>query len=290
MFASLVVYGLVNSVTLALTALGFSLTYGISRVANFAYGALYVLAGFSAWVFLNRFHLNYYFAALLAIVLTSLVGAAIYRLALIRVRGMPLLEIIVTFALGTAALEALRYLGFLGSNYSLPPIVRGSVEIVGVPVDAQRIALVIAGAALVFALWFFTHHTRIGLAFRAIAQDDQAAMMLGIDSDVMATLSVALGAALAGLAAIVVLPLGYLGTESGANILISAIAVCILGGLESTAGVIVASLLIGYAQILTVAYGGPHYQMIVALLAILITLILKPSGLFGKQKELEERV
>jgi branched-chain amino acid transport system permease protein len=290
MLPSLCVYGLINSVTLALTALGFSLTYGISRVANFAHGALYVLAGFAAWFFLNRLHLNYYVAALLGIALIGLVGAAIYRFALIRVRGMPLLEIIVTFALGTAALESLRYFGFLGSSYSLPPLFRGSVNLLGVPVDTQRIALVVIGGALLFILWLFTHHTRIGLAFRAIAQDEQAAMMLGIDSDVMATLSLALGAALVGLAAVVVLPLGYIATESGSNILVSAIAVCILGGLESTAGVIVASLLIGYAQILTVAYLGPHYQMIVALLAILITLILKPSGLFGKQKELEERV
>lgn len=290
MLPSLLVYGLVNSVTLALTALGFSLTYGISRLANFAHGAFYVLAGFSAWFFLNRFHLNYYPAVILAIVFISLVGAALYRFALIRVRGMPLLEIIVTFALGTAALETLRYFGFLGSNYSLPPLFRGSIDLLGVPVDAQRIALVIIGGALAFILWLFTHRTRIGLAFRAMAQDEQAAMMLGIDSDVMATLSLALGAALVGLAAVVVLPLSFIATESGANILISAIAVCILGGLESTAGVIAASLLIGYVQILTVAYFGPHYQMIVALLAILVTLILKPSGLFGKQKELEERV
>ena len=176
MLPSLLVYGLINSVTLALTALGFSLTYGISRVANFAHGALYVLAGFSAWFFLNRFHLNYYLAALLAVVLISLTGAAIYRFALIRVRGMPLLEIIVTFALGTAALEALRYFGFLGSHYSLPPLFRGSVNLYGVPVDAQRIALVVIGGLLVFTLWLFTHHTRIGLAFRAIAQDEQAAI------------------------------------------------------------------------------------------------------------------
>jgi branched-chain amino acid transport system permease protein len=290
MLPSLLVYGLINSVTLALTALGFSLTYGISRVANFAHGALYVLAGFAAWFFLNRLQLNYYLAVFLAIVFIALAGAAIYRLALIRVRGMPLLEIIVTFALGTAALEALRYFGFLGSNYSLPPLFRGSVDLFNVPVDAQRLSIVAIGGALVLLLWLFTHHTRIGLAFRAMAQDEQAAMMLGIDSDTMATLSLALGAALVGLAAVVVLPLGFLGTESGANILVSAIAVCILGGLESTAGVIVASLLIGYAQILTVAYLGPHYQMIVALFAILMTLILKPSGLFGKHKELEERV
>ncbi len=290
MLPSLLVYGLINSVTLAITALGFSLTYGISRVANFAHGALYVLAGFSAWFFLNRLQLNYYLAAALAILLTSLIGAAIYRLALIRVRGMPLLEIIVTFALGTAALETLRYFGFLGSHYSLPPMIRGSVNLLGVPVDHQRVALVVVGASLVFFLWLFTHHTRIGLAFRAMAQDEQAAMMLGIDSDFMATLSLAFGSALVALAAVVVLPLSFIATESGSNILVSAIAVCILGGLESTVGVVVASLLIGYAQIVTVTYLGPHYQMIVALLAILLTLIVKPSGLFGQQKELEERV
>jgi branched-chain amino acid transport system permease protein len=290
MLPSLLVYGLINSVTLAITALGFSLTYGISRLANFAHGALYVLAGFSAWFFLNRLKLNYYLAALLANMLTSLIGAAIYRLALIRVRGMPLLEIIVTFALGTAALEALRYFGFLGSHYSLPPMIPGSVNLLGVPVDHQRVALVVVGASLVLFLWLFTRHTRIGLAFRAMAQDEQAAMMLGIDSDFMATLSLALGSALVALAAVVVLPLSFIATESGSNILVSAIAVCILGGLESTAGVVVASLLIGYAQIVTVTYLGPHYQMIVALLAILLTLIVKPSGLFGQQKELEERV
>jgi branched-chain amino acid transport system permease protein len=290
MLPSLLVYGLINSVTLAITALGFSLTYGISRVANFAHGALYVLAGFSAWFFLNRLQLNYYLAAALAILLTSLIGAATYRLALIRVRGMPLLEIIVTFALGTAALETLRYFGFLGSHYSLPPMIRGSVNLLGVPVDLQRVALVVVGALLMFSLWLFTRHTRIGLAFRAMAQDEQAAMMLGIDSDFMATLSLALGSALVALAAVVVLPLSFIATESGSNILVSAIAVCILGGLESTAGVVVASLLIGYAQIVTVTYLGPHYQMIVALLAILLTLIVKPSGLFGQQKELEERV
>jgi branched-chain amino acid transport system permease protein len=290
MLPSLLIYGLINSIILALSALGFSLTYGISRVANFAHGALYVLAGFSAWFFLNRLHLNYFVAAVLAVILSAVVGASIYRLALVRVRGMPLLEIIVTFALGTAVLETLRFFGFLGSNYSLPPLLTGSVNLFSVPVDKQRIAILIIGATLVFVLWLVTHHTRIGLAFRAMAQDEQAAMMLGIDSDRMATLSLGVGGALVALAAIVVLPLSFIATESGANILVSAIAVCILGGLESTAGVIVASLLIGYAQIFTVAYLGPHYQMIVALVAILLTLILKPSGLFGKQKELEERV
>ncbi|MBI2997862.1 MAG: branched-chain amino acid ABC transporter permease [Deltaproteobacteria bacterium] len=290
MVLPLLIYGLINGSILALTALGFSLTYGISRVANFAYGALYVLAGFSAWFFLNRLHLNYFLSLLLSILLTGLIGAALYRIALIRVRGMPTSEIIVTFALGTAALEALRFFGFLGSHYTLPAFYSGARLVFGVPVDYQRLFIVILGALLFLALWIFTHHTKTGLALRAIAQDEQAAMMAGIDSDLMATLSLGLGAGLAALAAGILLPLGYIATESGSNILVYAIAVCIVGGLESTTGVLVASLLIGYAQMLSVIYLGPHYQMIVALLAILVTLILRPSGIFGRHKELEERV
>lgn len=290
MLRSIFIYGLINSIILALTAIGFSLTYGISRVANFAYGALYVLAGFAAWVLLHRLGLNYYLALFFAVVVVALVGAALYRFALIRVRGMPISEIIVTFALGTALLELLRFFGLFGSNYGLPPLRQATLQLLGVPVDFQRVALVVIGVVLIAALWLFTHYTKVGLAFRAIAQDEQAAMMVGIDSDRMATLSLGLGSALAAVAAVVLLPLGYIAAESGSNILVYAIAVCILGGLESPAGVIVASLLIGYAQILSVAYFGPHYQMIVALLAILVTLVFRPSGLFGRQKELEERV
>jgi branched-chain amino acid transport system permease protein len=290
MTLSVLIYGFINSITLALTAIGFSLTYGISRVANFSYGALYVLGGFTAWFLLNRLNLNYYLSLFLSVIFIALVGGALYRFAIIRIRGMSISEIIVTFALGTVILELLRYFGFLGSNYSLPPLRQATFELLGVPVDFQRIALVLVGLVLVAGLWFFAHHTNTGLAFRAIAQDEQAAMMVGIDSDLMGTLSMALGAGLAALAAVMIIPLSFIATESGSNILISVIAVCILGGLESTTGMIVASLLIGYGQILSVAYYGPHYQMIVSLLAILVTLILKPSGLFGRQKELEERV
>ena len=90
--------------------------------------------------------------------------------------------------------------------------------------------------------------------------------------------------------AVVLLPLGNIVVEAGYNVLILAIAVCIVGGLGSWMGAVIAAFLIGFAQILTVVYLGAHYQMVVALLAIILTLILRPSGLFGHQKELEERV
>ncbi len=286
----ILIYGTINSVSLALYALGFALVYGTSRLPNFAHGALYVLAGFITWSFLNSMGLPYPLAIVLAMLVTGVIGALIYQFILVRVRGMEISEIIASYALGLAILEGLRWGGFKGMSYTLPVFIEGSFSVAGISVDYQRLLVVLIGAGVVALLWLFTHFTRIGLALRGMAQDERAAMMLGIDSDRMAVVAMGFGSMLAALAAILLLPLGNIVVESGYNILILAIAVCIVGGLGSWMGAVLAAFLIGFAQILTVVYLGTHYQMVVALLAIILTLILKPSGLFGRQKELEERV
>jgi branched-chain amino acid transport system permease protein len=286
----ILIYGTINSIALALMALGFALVYGISRVPNFAHGAIYVLSGFITWAFLNSLGVNYLLSILITMVLIGVLGALLYQFVLIRVRGMAISEIIASYAIGLAILEGLRWGGFKGMSYTLPPFIEGSITIGGIPVDFQRILVVGLGALIVLGLWAFTHFTRVGLALRGMAQDERAALMLGIDSDMMALVAMGIGAMLAGLAGIILLPLGNIVVESGYNVLILAIAVCIVGGLGSWMGAVLAAFLIGFAQILTVVYLGAHYQMVVALLAIIFTLILKPSGLFGMQKELEERV
>jgi len=286
----IIIYGIINSFSLALMAIGFTLVYGISRLPNFAHGALYVITGFLVWSFLHLLKLNYVISILLALVIMGLVGAAIYRFVLIRVRGMATSEIIATYALGLAILEFLRWRGFKGMTYTLPVFIEGSINIGGTPVDHQRIIVIAVGIVVVTFMWLFTHFNKTGLALRGMAQDEHAAMMLGIDSDWMAVIAMAMGSILAGLSAIVLLPLGNIVVEAGYNVLILSIAVCIVGGLGSWVGAILAAFIIGFLQILTVAYIQSHFHMVVALLAIIITLILKPSGLFGKQKELEERV
>jgi branched-chain amino acid transport system permease protein len=286
----ILIYGIINSFSLALMAIGFTLVYGISRLPNFAHGALYVITGFAVWWSLNKLHLNYFIAIPLALILMGLVGAAIYRFVLIRVRGMATSEIIATYALGLAILEFLRWGGFKGMTYTLPVFIEGSISIGGVPVDLQRVIVIAIGIIVVSFMWLFTHFNRIGLALRGMAQDEHAAMMLGIDSDWMAVIAMGMGSMLAGLSAITLLPLGNIVVEAGYNVLILSIAVCIVGGLGSWVGAILAAFMIGFLQIITVAYIQSHFQMVVALLAIIVTLILRPSGLFGRQKELEERV
>jgi branched-chain amino acid transport system permease protein len=286
----ILVYGTINSVSLALMGLGFAMVYGISRVPNFAHGALYIICGFVTWTLFQKVGLPYVLSIFLALCVNGLLGMFMYRFILIRVRGMNISEIICSYAIGLAILEGLRWGGFRGMTNTLPVFMEGSFMLGGVPVDYHRLFMVIIGLLLLAGLWVFTHYTRLGLALQGMAQDEQAALMIGIDSDFMAMLAMGFGAILAGVAAILILPLGNIVVESGYNVLIMSIAVCIVGGLGSWMGAFFAAFIIGFAQILTVVFIGSHFQMVVALMAIILTLILKPSGLFGRQKELEERV
>ena len=175
-------------------------------------------------------------------------------------------------------------------EYSIPVFIDTSIEMGSVVLDVQRLLIVMLGIAMAAFLWFFTHHTRTGLRFRGIAQDERTALSLGINSDRAAMLSVSMGSACAAIAAIFILPLGTINVEQGYSVLINALAVCIVGGLGSTGGLVLASFLIGYAQTFTVTYLESHWVMLVPLISIFSILVIKPSGIFGKHKELAERL
>ena len=290
MLLATLVYGFINSTILALVAIGFSITFGISGVANFAYGALYIFAGFFTWILLNSLGLPYIVSMASAVLCTGLLGFALYYLVIIRVKGLALSEVMATFGLGLAIMELFRYFDFVGFRYSLPVFIDASMSLGIVYIDVQRLFVAAIAVGLTAFLWVFTRYTRLGLAFRAIAQDERTALTFGIDSDRIGALSMAFGAALAAVAAVVILPLGTIAVEGGYEVLINALAVCIVGGLGSTVGILVASVIIGYAQTFTAYYLAPHWMVLVSLMAIAVVLVVKPSGLFGKQKELEERV
>ncbi|HIC86363.1 MAG TPA: branched-chain amino acid ABC transporter permease, partial [Desulfobacterales bacterium] len=238
----------------------------------------------------NTLELPFWASAPLAVVITGFIGFLFYWVLLLRLRGIALAELIVTFAAGVAILELLTWRGFYGIRYSLPLFIKGGIEIGNVAVDYQRLCVVATGIVLVALLWLFVHHTKIGLAFRAMAQNERTALSIGIESDWIGSLSLAFGSALAAIAAMVVLPLGVMESTIGYEVLIYALAVAIVGGLESTLGMIVGSFIIGYGQILAAKYIGAKWMVIVPLAAIVLVLAVRPSGLFGKFKELEERV
>jgi branched-chain amino acid transport system permease protein len=288
--ASTLIYGLISSATLMLTSLGFSLTFGLSGVANFAHGGLYLLAGFLAWMLVHYVGLPFPVAALVTIAAVGGAGAAIYRFVIKPVRGIILSEVISTFALGVAIIELFRWKGFTTYDFSLPVLVRGGIQVAGVSVDYQRVLIVAIGLGTALLLWALTRWTRIGLALRAMAQDETTALGLGIDSDWAAMLSLALGAALAAVAAVVLLPLGIISISNGYDVLLVALAVTVLGGLESTVGMIVGSLIVGYATVVVANTLGPRWGQVVYLATIVVVLGVRPSGILGRSQELEERV
>jgi branched-chain amino acid transport system permease protein len=193
-------------------------------------------------------------------------------------------------------LEGLRlqgiggFKGFIGPGYVLPPMVDRVVVTDWLTIDWQRLLIIAAGLLILGLMWLFTHYHKLGLALRAMAQHERAALMLGINSDRMANFALAIGSALSGFAAVVIMPLGNINCESGYSVLTHAIAVCVIGGLGSWIGTVIAALTLGMATTVMSALGGTMWNNVLVFGLIILILIARPSGLFGQQKELEERV
>lgn len=290
MIANILVYGTVNGIILLLSALGFSLVFGLSGIANLAHGGLYILAGYLTWMLLNYLGFPFLLAIATSLVIVGFCGALIYRLIILPIRGITFSEVIATYGVLVSILEFFRWMGFITYEFIIPPFMEGSIEIVGVTLDYQRLLIIFVGLILLAFIWVFTHYTQMGLSLRAIAQEEFTALSLGIDSDRAATISMALGGILAAAAAITILPLGIIHVNLGYDVLLISLAVTVLGGMESIPGLVVASLLLGFAQVFVSTFLGTHWVEMVYLFVIVVILAIKPSGLFGKFQELEERV
>ena len=288
--AGLLIFGLSKSLELALIAIGFSFVFGISGIANFAYGAFYLLGGFLTYIFLHSLGLPYWISAAGSILILFVIGALMYRFAVQRIRGAMLSEVIVTMGLGIFITEMLRATGFIGHNRYLPAFIPGYVEIAGVGIENQRLMIILIGLLLFLILWAVTRYTRIGLAFRAMSQDELTALSIGLNNNYLAMVSMGIGAVLAVVAALCIIPQGFLTVDGAYDVLIYALAVGVLGGLGSTTGIIIGAFIIGYAQTVTATLFSSQWVMVVTFLAIVLVLFIKPSGIFGKQKELEEKV
>jgi branched-chain amino acid transport system permease protein len=229
-------------------------------------------------------------AAPISILVTGLLGFLVYWTILYRVRGLILSEVVCTFALGVCILEFFRWKGFVTYEFTLPPLMYGTIKLAGTNIDCQRLLIVAIAFIFLLLMYLFSRHTRIGLSFKGMAQNERLAMSFGIDTDLMASLSVAMGSAMAGIASLMILPLGIISIDTGYDILLVAVAVSVVGGLGNNIGILGASILLGYLQAATNIFLSPKWMMVIYLFAIILVLAIRPSGLFGKFKEIEERV
>lgn len=283
------IYGLINSAIILLQVTGFAVIFSVSGIANFSYGALYITSGIITWTLLNH-GLPLGISIIISVSIISFSGLILYWAIIFRVRGMPLSEVIITFALGVAIIEFLRWKGFVTYEFTIPCLIKGDITIAGILVDLQRIIIIIAAFLLVLFLYLFSHHTKIGLALRAVAQNEQTALCLGINTDLMSSISVMLGSGISAIAANLVLPLGLISIDSGYDVLLISIATTVVGGMGSSIGLLIASVLFGYIQTATTFFFSSRWIMAIYLFSIILILIIRPSGILGRFKEIEERI
>ncbi len=289
MFFMFILYGLINSAIILLQSIGFAITFSVSGIANFSYGSFYILSGIITWLLISH-GTPLIISIFISFIVCSILGFIIYWVVIYWVRGITLSEVIITFALGVAIIEFLKWKGFVTYEFTIPCIIKKSIILFGVPINFQRIIILIATFFLVLFLHIFSHFTKIGLALRGVAQNEETALSLGINTELMSSVSVMLGTGLSAIAANFILPLGLISLKTGYDVLLICIAVTVVGGLGSTIGLIIASIILGYIQTATNFFLSSKWTMVVYLFSIILVLIIKPSGIFGKFKDIEERV
>ncbi|MEY3791056.1 MAG: hypothetical protein RLZ09_1892 [Pseudomonadota bacterium] len=278
----ILIYGAVTSAIYAMLAVGFTLIFGVARVLNLAHGSFYALGAYGTYVLTSIVGLPLWLAALLAIAGVSLFGVVIEKVLVRPLRYSQLGVLMITLAVSLVVEQALFLI--FGSEYrNVPAFIDTKVSIGGVDVAGQRLLTLVVAVVAIGALYLFIQRTRLGSAILAISQDAEAAKYMGIPSDRIFSLVMAISAALAALAGVLAGP--FLSVQPSMHLLpiVKAFAIVIVGGLGSIPGSILAALMLGYAETLVAYLISTSWTEIVSVLATLLTLVLRPAGIFGKR-------
>ena len=278
----ILIYGAVSSAIYALLAVGFTLIFGVARILNLAHGSFYALGAYGAYLFAVVLKLPLALAAACSIALVAVFGVFMERVLVRPMRKSQLAVLMITLAVSLVVEQAL-FLTF-GSEYrNVPAFVDAKVSIGGVDVAGQRLLTLACGVVLIGALWLFIQRSRLGSAILAISQDPDAARYMGIPTDRIFTIVMAMSAGLAATAGILAGP--FLSVQPGMGLLpiVKAFAIVVVGGLGSIPGSILAALMLGYAETLVGYLFSTSWTEIVSVLATLLMLIVRPAGIFGKR-------
>jgi branched-chain amino acid transport system permease protein len=262
-------------------AAGFSLIFGLMRIANLSHGAYFMLGAYVGLSVVEAGH-SFFLAMLASIVAIGILGVIVERVILRRLAGNSLSQVLAT--LGVAFVIADCSLWFWGGDprpVSAPSFLAGGVEILGLTFPIYRIAVVVFSIVVALGLWALLEKTKLGVMIRASVDDRQMAQGIGVPATKLFSIVFCLGAALAGLGGIVAAPILSVYPGLDADMLPLALVVVILGGLGSLAGAFIGSFLIGFIY----SFGQvlfPDLAYIILFLPMLIILAVRPRGLFGK--------
>ncbi|MBE0616079.1 MAG: branched-chain amino acid ABC transporter permease [Burkholderiales bacterium] len=289
MFQDILISGLVNSGVYALLALGFSLIFGVARIVNIAHTAFYMLAAYALYGLLVIAKVPFLLAIPLAVAAVVALSLVCYKLVIEPVRQHESAVLIATIALALIFQESLL-VAFGGSFRGMPNAIEGVVSIIGVRVSYQRLIVLVVVALTLVATWYLLNRTRLGLAIRAAANDQEIANLMGINVGRVAMYTVGISVALAAIAGVVVAPVFVVDPLMWLAPLVTMLAIVVLGGLGSLKGSVIGAFIIGYVEAITVfaVPSGSYLKGAVALTIMIVVLLIRPEGLFGVVFE-EER-
>jgi branched-chain amino acid transport system permease protein len=278
----ILVYGAVISSIYALLAVGFTLIFGVARILNLAHGAFYALGAYGAYTLTANAHLPLWLAAILSVLLVGGFGVLMERILVRPLRRSMLAVLLITLAVALMV-EQVLLLIFGSEARNVPSMMDVTYHFAAVDISGQRL-LALGGAIIVLiCLWLFLQYTRIGSAILAIAQDAEAAQYMGIATDRMYSIVMGVSAAMAAIAGVLVAPFQTVIPGMGLLPLVKSFAIVVVGGLGSIAGSIIGALLLGFSETIIAFKISIEWSQIVSVAAVLITLVIRPAGFFGKR-------
>lgn len=276
----IVVFGTAMGGIFALLASGFSLIFGVSRILNFAHGVCFAISAYTAIFLVKELSLDIYVASLIGLFFSIVIGISVYALTK-PIRNNIVMVIIVTLAIALL-IEQILLLTFGNRGLTLKPFVEG-IQVIheNLRIAKMRLLAIVIAVVILVLLEIFVNKTLLGKRIKAVSQDCEAAMLCGIDVERVYIVTMIISSALAGVAGILYAQIFNIYPELVLRVLIYAFAVVILGGLGSLRGSIVASFIVGYIFVTTTKTLSAQWSEFVMLLAIVLILIVKPTGLFG---------
>jgi len=285
----ILIYGAVQGSVYALLALGYSLVYGVGGILNLAHGAYYLMATYAFyWIWLLLTPLiggiySFFLGMVIALIVAAIVGIVSYLLLI-----KPLKEHEITLLMGTFSIgffcEQLVIAMYDPNVHSIPTIFSSYINVLGKNIQVHWIIIIVASLVIVGIVTIFINKSKLGKSIRAVSQDREAALLMGINADRVLMYTVTISAVLAGVAAVLYVPVDVIAPYKGWPILTGAIAVVILGGMGSLLGSVVGAYIIGFVRIATNFLIDPVYSSLIPIIVIIVILVIRPRGLFGKKE------
>ena len=287
-FLQLTLSGLSNGMVYALVAVGFVIIYKASDVINFAQGEFLTFGAYLSFAFLVQFGVPWSLGVLATMIVAGLIGLLVERLVLRPLIGEPIISMIMA-TIGLSSVLKAVVNGIWGPRPRAFPsfLPDGEVEILGAIVGADRLVTIGVAFTLLLLLTLFFRYTRDGIAMRAIADDQQAALSMGISIRRVLAVAWAMAAISASVGGIMLANIVGVGQEISV-VGLKVFPVVILGGLDSVPGAIIGGAIIGLLEAYTGGYVGHGLNLIVPYIVLILVLMVRPYGLFGK--EIIERV